>query len=134
MLVRSLLLVASRSPMLNQAAQSVAAGVLGLTMLSSIAIHSKGTGGEVVLHVVEPDVEVTLGRETFLVEGRRFEPIVCELPAGGHRLKVVRGGRVLQDERFRVERGGFLVLTAWAANEAPRHGAEPSPEPAPERR
>ncbi|QDV32943.1 hypothetical protein [Tautonia plasticadhaerens] len=123
MFVRPLLLVFAKSPILGQAAQSVAAGVLGMTMLSSIVAHSKGTSGEVVLHVVEPDVEVIFGGESFRVEGRRYEPIVRELSPGGHRLRVERDGRVLQDEHFRVERGGFLVLTAWDANGKDREAA-----------
>jgi hypothetical protein len=90
-----------------------AGGLLGLGILAWAAVHSGPTNGEVVVHVTEPDVDVSIGGHTYHVEERRFAPIVCELPPGLHELVVKRNGLVLDRQSFAVERGSSQVLTAW---------------------
>jgi hypothetical protein len=67
----------------------------------------------VVVHVTEPDVEVSIGGRMYRIEERRYDPIVCKLPPGRHELIMTRRGRVLYRESFEVRRGVSLVLTAW---------------------
>jgi hypothetical protein len=86
-------------------------GVLGLAILVWVAVHSGPRQGEVVVHVTEPDVEVTIAGHRFLVEGRRYDPIVCELPPGQYDLVMRRHGRVLYQESFEVHPRESLVLT-----------------------
>jgi hypothetical protein len=82
-------------------------------ILAWVAAHSAPGRAEVVVHVSEANVEVSLGGRTFRIEERRFDPIVCELPAGCHVLVMTRHGRILYQEFFDVRPGQSLVLTAW---------------------
>jgi hypothetical protein len=94
----------------------LAGGLLGLSILTLAAVHSGPTHGEVVVHVTEPDVDVSLGGRTFHIEERRFDPIVCQLLPGWHELVLKRRGLVLDHQSFKVQRGQSLVLTAGDPN------------------
>jgi hypothetical protein len=87
--------------------------LLGLTILAWVAAHSGPAHGEVVVHVTEPDVEVSIGGRPYRIGERRYDPIVCKLTPGRHALVMTRHGRVLYPESFEVRRGVSLVLTAW---------------------
>ncbi len=88
-------------------------GLLGLMILSWVVDHAGPPTSEAVVHVVEPDVEVSIGGNTYRIEARRFDPIVCKLPPGQHELIMSRGGRILYRESFETRRGESVVLTAW---------------------
>ena len=118
--------------------QWVAGGLMGLAVLGWVVEHSGPTGSEVVVHVVEPDVQVALGDQTFQIEGRRYDPIVCDLVAGWHHLIMRHGDRVLFEESFEVRPGKNIVLTAWdperignqvsadaSVSRVPRRGGKP---------
>ena len=69
--------------------------------------------GTVLVHVTEPDVEVTVGVLTFLIEERTYAPLECQLRPGRYPLRMTRGDRVLHEERFTVHRGEEIIVTAW---------------------
>jgi hypothetical protein len=91
----------------------VAGGLLGLAVLGWVADDCDPRDNEVVVHVMEPDVDVTVGNQTFQIEGRRSDPIVCSLSAGWHSLVMRRRDRILFEESFEVRRGANVVRTAW---------------------
>jgi hypothetical protein len=70
------------------------------------------TQGPVLVHVIEPDVEVTVDGQTFWIEERRYAPIECPLRPGRYLLRMKRGGQVLYEEWFAVHRGEEVILTA----------------------
>jgi hypothetical protein len=88
-------------------------GLLGTVALGWIAVHCGPPNGQAVVHVAEADVELIVGGNSYRIEGRRYSPIVCELPAGRHELSLVRDGRVLYRESFGLRGGESAVLTAW---------------------
>jgi hypothetical protein len=104
----------------------LAGGLLSLAILASIAQRSGPASSEVVVHVIEPDVEVTVGDRTYRIEGRRYDPIVRDLPPGSYPLIMRRGNRVLFDESFEVRRDESMVLTAWDPNRLPSAPGPPS--------
>ncbi len=62
---------------------------------------------------MDPDVEVTIGDQTYEIEGRRSDPLVFNLSPGSHRLSMRRGDRMLFVESFEVRPGENVVRTAW---------------------
>jgi hypothetical protein len=99
----------------HKALLHAAACLLSLALLAWAVVHSGPRHGEVVVHVTEPDLEVSLDGRTYRIEGLREDPIVCDLPAGAHTLVVTRQGRLLRRETFEVVGGQGVVLTAWAS-------------------
>ena len=113
-------------------------GILGLAALGwiiemagnegKVAVHESEPDDVVVVHVTEPDVQVVVGCRTYRIEGRVYEPIVCELPDGQHDLIMTRDGVLLYKETFTVRPGEGLVLTAWDPNRTRERAArEPRP-------
>jgi hypothetical protein len=92
----------------------LAGSLLGLAVLGWVVDDCEPRDNEVVVHVMEPDVDVTIGNQTFQIEGRRSDPIVCSLAAGWHPLVMRRRDRILFEESFEVRRGANVVRTAWA--------------------
>jgi hypothetical protein len=78
-----------------------------------IAVQSGPQQGNVVIHVAEPHVTVSVDDRTFRVGAKHHIPITCELPPGEHSLTMIRGGSLLYSERFTLRRGEERVLTAW---------------------
>jgi hypothetical protein len=87
-----------------------------------VASHAGPQTGTAVVHVVEPDVVVSVGGRAFRVGDDPYTPVVCALPAGEHRLTMTRGEAVLYTETFSLQRGEERVLTAWRP---PPEGAGP---------
>lgn len=76
--------------------------------------------GSVVVHVVEPDVVVSIGEDNvYHVRGRLSAPIEWDLPAGRHVLKMTRDDVVLYEEPFDLGCGEDAVLTAWRKDQTP---------------
>lgn len=89
--------------------------LLGGAILGWVACHAGPPTGTAVVHVTEPNVEVAVGGHEFEIGATRSHaPLVCELPAGEHRLTMTRDGEVLHSESFTMGRGGSRVLTAHA--------------------
>jgi hypothetical protein len=112
---------------LSRIAQSsmglMAASLLGGATLWYVAEHSGPKTGTAVVHVTEANVVVIVGGVSFQVDEWRSAPLVCELPAGQHRLVMTRGGAELYSEAFSLEGGDEVVLTAWSSASGPRLSA-----------
>ena len=80
--------------------QWAAAGLLGVATTWWVVEHAGGSTGTVIVHVAEFGADVVVGDRTFRVEDEGDVPVVCELPAGRHELRLSRGGRVLLREVF----------------------------------
>jgi hypothetical protein len=93
--------------------RTVVGFLLGLAVLGWVVERCGPRDIEVVVHVMEPDVEVTIGDRPFKIEGRRHKPIVCELPPGWHRLIMRRGDRILFEDEFETRPGDWIVRTVW---------------------
>src|SRR4051794_29432728 len=95
----------TKALILAKSIQWAAAGLLGVAASWWVVEHVGDPKGTAVVHVTEPGVEVAVGDRTFRVEGRTYAPLVCELPAGRHVLRMSRGARVLYREVFTLGRG-----------------------------
>ncbi|QDV35923.1 hypothetical protein [Tautonia plasticadhaerens] len=111
------------------ASRAAGGGALGVVVLGFVAEHSGPRTGEVVVHVTEPGVELSVGGISLDVRERRYEPLVFELPAGRHELTMSRGGRLLHREWFSIEGGDSVVLAAWDQEGQPHPAAAASPPP-----
>jgi hypothetical protein len=98
----------------------LAALPLGGGVLFWVAQHSGPSTATVVVHVTETDVVVNLDSQTFRVDEYTGIPIVCELPAGKHRLTMTHGEDVVHDEIFALEGGEDRILTAWHSLTVPK--------------
>lgn len=87
--------------------------VLGAGFLWWVAAHVGPQTGRAIVHVTESDVVVDVGGNTFRVGDDYVGPLVCELPAGEHRLTMTRGTSILYTEVFTIRGGEEWILTAW---------------------
>jgi hypothetical protein len=98
--------------------QWTAAGLLGVAVTWWVVEHAGDNTGMAVVHMTEPGVDVVVGDQTFRAEECPRSPLVCELPAGRHELRVSRGDRLLRRKVFTLGRGEQVVLTAWVPHRA----------------
>ena len=112
MFVQSLIGAFSRSYLASRLIQGVAALWLGGTTLWWVVEQVGPAQGTVLVHVTEPDVEVTIAGQTVSIEERRYAPIECRVHAGRYLLQTKRGDRILYEEWFTVGRGEEVILTA----------------------
>ena len=112
MFVPSLIGAFSKSYLAGRLIRGVAALLLGGTTLWWIVEQVGPTQGTVLVHVTEPDVEVTIAGQTVSIEERRYTPIECRVHAGRYLLQVTRGDRILYEEWFTVRRVEEVMLTA----------------------
>ncbi|MFO0892853.1 MAG: hypothetical protein U0790_27400 [Isosphaeraceae bacterium] len=112
---------------LSAARLLVRVGILlaGTFVLFWVANRSGPDESELVVHVSEPDVELSIGEETYTIKGRALQPIVRILPPGSYSVVVRRGPRELFRQAFDLRPGGHVVCTAWDQGSAP----EKSPLP-----
>jgi hypothetical protein len=98
----------------------MAKGVAGLTLsalvLWQVAEHSTPDSSEVVVHVCEQGVDVTVDDLGFRSNGIVDGPVVCSVRAGKHVLRVYRAGKVIYEKEFTVRKGQDLILAAWDEN------------------
>ena len=112
MFVQSLIGAFSKSYLAGRLIRGVAALLLGGTTLWWIVEQVGPTQGTVLVHVTEPDVEVSVGGQDFSIEEGRYDPIDCRLHAGRYLLRMKRGDLILYEEWFTVHRGEEVMLTA----------------------
>jgi hypothetical protein len=93
--------------------KGVGAVCLGSLVLWQVAQHSGATRGTAIVHVFESHVVVSLDDRDYPVNTVYESPLLCEVRAGRHVLKLKRGDRVVYNEEFSVEAGQEVVLTAW---------------------
>jgi hypothetical protein len=103
----------SKSYLAGRLIRGVASLLIGGSTLWWIVDQVGPIQGTVLVHVTEPNVEVTVGGQTFSIEERRYAPIECRLHAGRYPLRMKRGDRILYEEWFTVVRGEELILTAY---------------------
>lgn len=118
-------MVLTKALILTKACQWVAGGLVGVATTWWVVEHLGGPTGTATVHVCEPDVDVVVGDRTYRVEDTRTSPLVCELPAGRHELRMSRGGRVLYREVFTLGGGEQVVLTTWVPRSAPSPAQRP---------
>jgi hypothetical protein len=107
--------------LLSRALKGAAALSAGLLVLGLVVERAGPWDVEAVVHVTEPDVEVSVGGQTFRVEGWAPAPLVCRLAPGTYELVMSRGGRELYRESFTAWGGENLVLTARDPSREPSH-------------
>jgi hypothetical protein len=112
MFVQYLLAAFSKLYLGSRLIKGMGALLLGGITLWWVVEQVGPTHGTVLVHVTEPDVEVTVGGQTFSIEKRRYAPIECLLRPGRYLLRMKRGDRVLYEEGFAVHRGEEVILTA----------------------
>jgi hypothetical protein len=88
-----------------------ACGLSGL-LLWQVAGRAGTQTSEVVVHVTESPVVVTIDGRSYPVATWRDSPIACELPMGWHELRMRRGAQLVYQEAFLVRPGENVVLTA----------------------
>jgi hypothetical protein len=93
--------------------KGLSALALGGVILWQVHDHCGAMKAVAYVHVVTPEVDVTVDRQTYRVETLWDSPIVCELRPGRHLLRMLRSGRVLFEQEFTLDAGQEVVLTAW---------------------
>jgi hypothetical protein len=110
---QSLVGVFIRSSLASPLVKIISALVLGGTTLLWVADQAAQDESTVVVHVMEPDVILTVGERSF-ANDRPFGVIECQFRPGRYLLRIQRGDRILHEEWFTATRGEDVVLTAWA--------------------
>jgi hypothetical protein len=91
--------------------------LLGGATLWWVAVSAGPTTGTAIVHVREIDVDVQVGGVTYHIVEETLTPIVCQLPAGEHRLVMTSGSTELHSETFSIRGGEDVILTAWRSRE-----------------
>ena len=112
MFLQSLLGAFFKLCIVSRLIKSIGALVLGVATLSWVVDQVGELESCVVVHVTEPDVEVTVGDQSFFND-RPFGVIECRLRPGRHLLRMIQGDRILYEEWFTAHRGADVVLTAY---------------------
>jgi hypothetical protein len=120
--------LAIKVPFLIPFTRAMMSGLIGVSALGWVVNQAGDPNGEAVIHVSESDVDVSVGGIVYRIERRRYEPIVCKLPAGFYELSMRRDGRVVFAEPFDLDRGSRVILTAWDPAVTP---GPPRPQPEP---
>jgi hypothetical protein len=116
-------------------AKRVGAVALGTVILWQVSLRSGGSQGQAIVHVATLPVEITVDEASYWIETPWDTPIVCHLRPGRHKVRMVRGGRVVYEEEFNIAAGQEIILTAWDASDEDRspkqaqgYSASPGPE------
>ena len=108
--------------MLNGMATLAVGGVI----LWQVAIRTGPQNCVAYVHVSKPNVLVTVDGSEYHIETLDQTPIVCELAAGRHLLRMCDTGRVVYEEEFTLTKGEERVLVAWELpKDAPASGDTP---------
>ena len=99
--------------MTTRLAKIAGQGVLGLAILGWVAGHCGSPNGTAVVHVIDRDVDVTIGGSLYRAQDGVAQPLVCLLPKGRHDLTARKGGRVVREESFDIQGEDIVVLTVW---------------------
>jgi hypothetical protein len=108
--------VAVRSALLKLLERAAGCALAG-GMLWWIVAHAGPRDATVIVHVGEPDVEVSVDDRTYAVGDLGDSPLELVLRAGRHTLRMSRGGRVLDEQSFDLQGGRDLILATWAPRE-----------------
>ncbi len=95
------------------ATQGLAMLILAGGILGFVVKHAADHKGIAYVHVSTPGVDVMIDDSSYYVETLESTPIVHELGAGAHSLRMLRDGVVLYEQEFTLGLGEEIVLTAW---------------------
>jgi hypothetical protein len=112
MFVHALFSSFSKFDSLNHVFKHAVALLLGVSTLGWVVEHVDPPSGTAVVHVIEPQVKVTVDGESFVVL-QPYSVIEVPLAAGSHQLCMKRDDRILYEKQFIVPPGGDVVLTAY---------------------
>jgi hypothetical protein len=93
--------------------RNLAVIVLGGAVAWRVAEQAPANHGEVIVHVVEDGVDVSIDGDISRVNDWRDTPVVRELPPGPHWVSMIRDGTMLEARVFAVRPGDSVVLTLW---------------------
>ena len=110
--------------------RGMAAFGLGGFILWQVAIQSGPLNGVAYVHVVAPNVEVTVDNVQYHVATSWDNPIVCELGPGNHIVRMSRDGSVLYEEKFSLGIRQQVVLVATEPRDTTSASAAPRNRPA----
>ncbi len=85
-----------------------------------VALRAHPGPGHVVLHLTEPDIEVTLGPIQFESQAPLLSPLSVTLNPGHYALVVRRGESILMQEEFQLASGEHRVFTAYSPPPKPQ--------------
>jgi hypothetical protein len=86
---------------------------LGGAILWQVHNHCGSMKGVAYVHVMTPEVDVTIDDQTYHAKTMAEGPIVSELRPGQHMLRMLRSGRALFEQKFTLDHSEEVVLTAW---------------------
>ncbi len=100
-------------------ARRLGAVCLALVIFWLVARHAGPQRGTAIVHVLQPNVVVSVDGESYPVDSIAQSPIVCDLEPGHHVVKVRHGRMLLGEEEFTVEAGQEVVLCPFHDPENP---------------
>ncbi len=84
---------------------------LAVAIFAQVARHSAEPEGQVVVHLVDVGVEVSVDEEEARPVDNFMElPLVFDLHPGKHRLRLWRDGTMIDDQECQVEPGRDVVM------------------------
>jgi hypothetical protein len=86
---------------------------IGGVVVWQVATHGGRHNGHAVVHVGVANVELEIDGERCLIDTIPAAPLVFELPAGWHSLRLIRADGVTFAQPFEIQPGEDSVLTAW---------------------
>jgi hypothetical protein len=101
-----------KSLLLGKAVKGLLACAMAVGVFWWVVEHSGPREGTVIMHVLEPDVEVKLAGRVYYFQEMTAEPFVLRLRAGRYKFRVRRGVTVLHTEAFTLRGGESRVLVA----------------------
>jgi hypothetical protein len=90
----------------------VAGGVVGIVTLLQVVDKAGEPACTAVVHVTEYPAVVSVDGREQRVESAFDSPVVFELRAGDHVLRLRQKDQVLDEQRFNIARGEDQILTA----------------------
>jgi hypothetical protein len=102
---------------------------LAFVIFWHVTPHAAPRRGKAIVHLSQPDVLVFVDHVEYHVRSVADSPIVCDLEPGDHRLQVWRHGALLDEERFVVESGKDVVVSALAHADVATENATASRRP-----
>jgi hypothetical protein len=97
--------------LLVTAAKWVAGGLVGTVTLLQVIDKAGNPGCTAVVHVTECPAVVSVDGREQRVESPFESPVVFELSAGAHVLRLRQRDQVLDEQRFNLARGEEQILT-----------------------
>ena len=91
----------------------VGALILGAVVLWQVVEHVGPTKGGAIVHVSTTPADVTIDDAVYHVDSLEQTPIVCELRAGRHKVRMLLEGQVVYEEEFTIVAGEEFVFAAW---------------------